>query len=155
MLLSSVCYFLILHNLIAISISTIDQLSGFQLGKNIDLNSHQMRDQSKILPFTGIVFGIIYYYLEIICITYIILTLTEMTILKVIYIYKFSRIAALDEYFLTRIIIFFNFVFITIFNTIRLALKEHETNPAFTNYKEQIHLHQLKVRTDEQDNIEM
>ena len=44
MLLSSVCYFLILHNLIAISISTIDQLSGFQLGKNIDLNSHQMRD---------------------------------------------------------------------------------------------------------------
>ena len=78
-----------------------------------------------------------------------------MTILKVIYIYKFSRIAALDEYFLTRIIIFFNFVFITIFNTIRLALKEHETNPAFTNYKEQIHLYQLKVRTDEQDNIVM
>ena len=40
MLLSSICYILIVHNLISISIFTIDQLSGFQLGKSIEHNSY-------------------------------------------------------------------------------------------------------------------
>ena len=44
MLLSSICYILIVHNLISISIVTIDQLSGFQLGKSIEHNSHQICD---------------------------------------------------------------------------------------------------------------
>ena len=44
MLLSSICYILIVHNLISISIFTIDQLSGFQLGKSIEHNSHQICD---------------------------------------------------------------------------------------------------------------
>ena len=44
MLLNSICYILIVHNLISISIFTIDQLSGFQLGKSIEHNSHQICD---------------------------------------------------------------------------------------------------------------
>ena len=39
-----------------------------------------------------------------------------------------------------------------IFTSIRVALKEYETNPGFLNYKDQIPLYQLKVRTDEHEN---
>ena len=75
-----------------------------------------------------------------------------MTIMKVIYIYKFSRIVAVNEYFIHTSLVFLNFVVMLIFTSIRVALKEYETNPGFLNYKDQIPLYQLKVRTDEHEN---
>ena len=98
-------------------------------------------------------FGIVHLFVDIACVSYLILTLTEMTILKVIYIYKFSRIAAVNEYFINRMLIFLNFAVIMIFTSIRIILKEYETNPGFIHYKDQIPLYQLKVRTDEHENI--
>ena len=53
------------------------------------------------------------------------LTITEMVLFKIVYIFKYSRIAAMNEYFLTRFITSFNFVVIFGFTIIRILLKEH------------------------------
>ena len=53
------------------------------------------------------------------------LTMAEMVLFKVLYIYKYSRIAAMDEYFLTFIVTLFNIVIIFGFTVIRISLKEH------------------------------
>ena len=103
--------------------------------------------------FSDIVFGLIVvvggYFFNF----YLILTFTEMTIMKVIYIFKFSRIAAVNEYFISRMLIFFNFVVVMIIAIIRLILKEYETNPSLCYYRDQIPLYQLKVRRDEHEDL--
>ena len=53
------------------------------------------------------------------------LTLTEMVLFKIVYIFKYSRIAAMNEYFLTFFITSFNFVVIFGFTIIRILLKEY------------------------------
>ena len=53
------------------------------------------------------------------------LIMTEMVMFKIVYIFKYSRIAAMNEYFLTRFITSFNFVVIFGFTIIRIVLKEH------------------------------
>ena len=53
------------------------------------------------------------------------LIMTEMVMFKIVYIFKYSRIAAMNEYFLTRFITSFNFVVIFGFTIIRIVLQEH------------------------------
>jgi hypothetical protein len=62
---------------------------------------------------------------------YIAVTLAEMVIFKIIYIYKYSRIAIVNEYFLTNFVTSFNCVIIFWFTIIRLALGEHLRTRAY------------------------
>ena len=60
---------------------------------------------------------------------YLLLTSTEIIILKVFYIYKFSTIAAVNEYFLKTFLILFNVVVIGVNVVIRIEVKEFGTSP--------------------------
>ena len=57
---------------------------------------------------------------------YIMLTLAEMVMFKIIYLYKYSRIAVINEYFLTNFVTFFNCIVIFCFTIIRIQLGEHK-----------------------------
>ena len=69
------------------------------------------------------------------CVRFLSLTITEIIILKVLYIYKFSTIAVVNEYFIKNILIGFNMIFIGVNVIILGLLKEHETDPAFSPHK--------------------
>ena len=56
---------------------------------------------------------------------YFTLTVAEMVIFKTLYLYKFSSIAVLNEYFLTNFTILFNLVIIFVFTMIRICLNEN------------------------------
>ena len=65
------------------------------------------------------------------------LTLAEMVIFKVLYLYKFSVIAAMDEYFLTNFVTIFNFMVNFGLTMIRISLGEHKrTRMYFYNFAE-------------------
>ena len=66
-------------------------------------------------------------------ITHILLTLSEMVIFKILYMYKFSIIAAMDEYFLTNYITLFNVMINLGFATIRVSLGEHKRTKIYFN----------------------
>ena len=53
------------------------------------------------------------------------LTVTEMDVFKILYMYKYSRIAAMDEYFLTFFMTSFNIMILFGQTIIRICLKEH------------------------------
>ena len=53
------------------------------------------------------------------------LTIAEMVVFKTLYIYKFSRISAMDEYFLTNFVTFFNIIITFGITLIQISLKEH------------------------------
>ena len=99
-----------------------------------------------------VIFGVIMYIGGNFCSLYLILCFTEMIIIKVIYIFKFSRIAAGNEYFITRILILMNFVIISIIVTIRITLKDYETHPGLV-WRNLIPLNQLKTKTEAHQNI--
>ena len=61
------------------------------------------------------------------------LTLAEVVIFKIIYMYKFSIIAAMDEYFLTNFITLFNVMINLGFATIRVSLGEHKRTRIYFN----------------------
>ena len=61
------------------------------------------------------------------------LTLAEVVIFKIIYTYKFSIIAAMDEYFLTNFITLFNVMINLGFATIRVLLGEHKRTKIYFN----------------------
>ena len=61
------------------------------------------------------------------------LTLAEMVIFKILYLYKFSIIAAMDEYFLTNFITLFNVIINLGFATIRVSLGEHKRTRIYFN----------------------
>ena len=61
------------------------------------------------------------------------LTLSEMVILKILYLSKFSIIAAMDEYFLTNFITLFNVMINLGFGTIRVSLGEHKRTRIYFN----------------------
>ena len=103
--------------------------------------------------FSGIAFGVINFFGEQVCALYLTLTFTEMTIMKVVYIFKFSRIAVVNEYFISRMLIFFNIAIVTVITISRLTLKEYETNPGLCHYRDQIPFYQLNVRRNEHENI--
>ena len=78
------------------------------------------------------ILGIVNAMGTIACVRFLSLTITEIIILKVLYIYKFSTIAVVNEYFIKNILIGFNMIFIGVNVIILGLLKEHETDPAFS-----------------------
>ena len=59
------------------------------------------------------------------------LTITEIVVIKALYLYKYSRIAAMNEYFITSILTSFNLVMVAINVVTRLVLKE--SHPLYNN----------------------
>ena len=67
--------------------------------------------------------------------TQILLTLAEMVIFKILYMYKFSIIVAMDEYFFTNFVTLLNGVINVGLTIIRLSLGEHRrTRLYFHNF---------------------
>ena len=68
-------------------------------------------------------------------ITHILLTLSEMVIFKILYMYKFSTIVAMDEYFFTNIVTLLNGMINFGLTIIRFTLGEHRrTRLYFSNF---------------------
>ena len=66
---------------------------------------------------------------------HVLVTLAEMVIFKILYMYKFSIIAAMDEYFLTNLVTFLNCMINFGLATIRISLGEHRrTRMYFHNF---------------------
>ena len=57
---------------------------------------------------------------------HIMLTLAEMVIFKIVYMFKFSIIAALDEYFFTNFVTLCNVVINFVFSIIKITLGENK-----------------------------
>ena len=57
---------------------------------------------------------------------HIMLTLAEMVIFKIVYMFKFSIIAALDEYFFTNFVTLYNAMINVVFSIIRITLGENK-----------------------------
>ena len=73
---------------------------------------------------------------------HIMLTMTEMVIFKILYLYKFSVIAAMDEYFLTNFVTFFNFMINFGLTILRISLGEHKrTRMYFYNFAKPIEVY--------------
>ena len=67
--------------------------------------------------------------------TQILLTLAEMVIFKILYMYKFSMIVALDEYFFTNLVTLLNGMMHFGLTIIRYSLDEHRrTRLYFRNF---------------------
>ena len=67
--------------------------------------------------------------------TQILLTLAEMVIFKILYMYKYSMIVALDEYFLTNFVTLMNGMMHFGLTIIRYSLGEHRrTRVYFHNF---------------------
>ena len=82
---------------------------------------------------------------------HLVMTITEMVVMKCIYIWKFSRIAAINENFISTTLILFNMVIIAINITFRLSTREIETSPVNLYLNPQQFTYNL--RTDVQDNV--
>ena len=66
---------------------------------------------------------------------HILLTLAEMVIFKIFYMYKFSVISVMDEYFLTHFLTLFNVMINIGLTIIRVWLNEHRrTRVYFRNF---------------------
>ena len=66
---------------------------------------------------------------------HILLTLAEMVIFKIFYMYKFSVISVMDEYFLTHFLTLFNIMINIGLTLIRVWLNEHRrTSVYFHNF---------------------
>ena len=66
---------------------------------------------------------------------HIMLTLAEMVIFKILYLYKFSVIAAMDEYFLTNFVTLFNLMINFGLTIVRISLGENKrTRMYFYNF---------------------
>ena len=59
---------------------------------------------------------------------HLVMTITEMVVMKCIYISKFSRIAVINENFISTTLTLFNIVIITINLILHLVTKELETS---------------------------
>ena len=81
------------------------------------------------------------------------MTITEMVVMKCIYISKFSIIALIDENFVTTTLTLFNMVIIAINIILRLATRQMETTPLYLYYNPQQSAYNL--RTDVQNNVVM
>ena len=97
------------------------------------------------------ILGVIYYLGELAFGLYLILSLAEMITMKVIYIFKFSKIAAMDEYFITKMLIFFNIIIIGFHIIPRIVTNEYMTTPILVNHRNQDFLDYLNERTSEQE----
>ena len=84
---------------------------------------------------------------------HLVMTITEMVVMKCIYISKFSRIAAVNESFITTTLTLFNMVIIAINIILRLVTREVETSPVYFYHNPQQSAYNL--RTDVQNNAVM
>ena len=62
------------------------------------------------------------------------LNVAEIVVFKIIYLSKFSIIAAMDEYFLTNFLTLFNFMINLGFATIRISFGEHVRTRIYFNH---------------------
>ena len=101
--------------------------------------------------------GVIYLYGRHSIMLYLLLTSTEIIVLKVIFMYKFSTIAIVDELFLKNTLILWNIAMIGAYILILVTLKDYETssNPYLSCFRTQNPLDQFLVRTVEQGNAEL
>ena len=82
-------------------------------------------------------FGLIRTYM------YVWMTSAEILIFKIVYMHNYSKISAMDEYFLTNFVTFFNIVIIFVFSMIRTCLKEHlRTRSYHRNFAEPYEVYQ-------------
>ena len=88
-----------------------------------------------------ILFGVTGIYL------YNTLTITEIVVIKTLYLYKYSRIASMNEYFITTMLTSFNFLIIGSNIVIRISLKEYEGNPFYNflmgQHAEKLEFHKI------------
>ena len=81
---------------------------------------------------------------------HVVMTVTEMVVMKCVYIWNFSRIAAINENFISTSLTLFNMVIIAINMILRFATREMELyfylNPQQSAYN---------LRTDVQNNVVM
>ena len=84
---------------------------------------------------------------------HLVMTITEMVVMKCIYIWKFSRVAAINENFITTTITLFNMVIITINTILHLVTRQMETRKMFLYHNPQRSPYIL--RTDVQNNVAM
>ena len=84
---------------------------------------------------------------------HLMMTITEMVVMKCLYIWKFSRIAAINENFISTTLTLFNMVIIAINIILRLATREMETSTIYTYHNPQQSAYNL--RTDVQNNVVM
>ena len=84
---------------------------------------------------------------------HLVMTITEMVVMKCIYIWKFSRIAAINENFISTILTLFNMVIIAINIILRLATRQMETSPLYLHLNPQQSAYNL--RTDVQNDVVM
>ena len=82
---------------------------------------------------------------------HLMMTITEMVVMKWIYISKFSIIALIDENFVTTTLTLFNMVIIAINIILRLVTREVETSPVYFYHNPQQSAYNL--RTDMQNNV--
>ena len=82
---------------------------------------------------------------------HLLMTVTEMVVMRCIYILKFSTIAAMKEYFISTTLTSFNMVIIAINIILRLATREMETSPLYLHHNPQ--LSNYNLRTDVQNNV--
>ena len=62
---------------------------------------------------------------------HVVMTITEMVVMKCIYIWKFSRVAAINENFISTTLTLFNMVIIAINIILLLATRQMETTPFY------------------------
>ena len=82
-----------------------------------------------------------------------VMTITEMVIMKCLYVWKFSRIAAINENFISTTLTLFNMVIIAINIILRLSTRAIETFPVYFYLNPQLFTYNL--RTDVQNNVVM
>ena len=80
---------------------------------------------------------------------YLTLTVTEMVTMKVIYIFKFSKIASMNEYVISNTLISFNIIIIFVITVLRITTGEYESSPFFgyvnqQNQRTELHRNVLK-----------
>ena len=81
------------------------------------------------------------------------MTVAEMAVMKCIYIFKFSQIAAKNENFISTTLTLFNMVIIAINLILRVATRELETSSSYLYHNPQLSAYNL--RKDVHDNVVM
>ena len=84
---------------------------------------------------------------------HLVMTITEMVVMKCIYIWKFSRVAAINENFISTTLTLFNMVIIAINIILRLATRQMETTPLYSYSNPQQSTYNL--RPDVQNDVVM
>ena len=81
------------------------------------------------LLFLGLIVVLVCYFGSISFLVYLALTIAEITILKAIYIYKYSKIAVVNENFISCILVKVNITLVSMNTLVRLLLNEYDSSP--------------------------